>query len=358
MIHSRHLRAVLRGRYRNRARDGAKRGADAMVTAAAAAAALLLAGCGASPPPVPAPAPVIAAPVCDGPRAMDVTNADELTEALAGATPGTVIRMAPGTYPGTFVATTPGTAERPITLCGGRDAVIDGGAIEGGYALHLDGASNWALSGFTVRGGQKGVMIDRSQGDLVQGLLIENVGDEALHLRKASTDNVVRDNEIRGTGLHSTKFGEGIYVGSAESNWCELTACGPDRSDRNTIEGNTVSATTAESVDIKEGTTGGVLRGNSFSGAGMKDSDSWVDVKGNGWTIADNTGVDAPEDGFQVHQVLDGWGNGNTFTGNRATVNADGYAINVTKPRDDNRVTCTNTQSRAGKGLSNLDCTP
>ncbi len=236
--------------------------------------------------------------------------------------------------------------------------MIDGGAVAGGYAFHLNRASHWALSGFTVRGGQKGVMVDRGQGDLVQGLLIENVGDEGLHLRQASSDNVVRGNEIRGTGLHSETFGEGIYVGSAESNWCEQTACGPDRSNRNTIEGNTVSDTTAEAVDIKEGTTGGVLRGNSFSGAGMKDSDSWVDVKGNGWAISDNTGVDALQDGFQVHRIVDGWGQDNSFTGNTATVNADGHAINVTTPRDNNRVACSNTEIQAGKGLSNLDCTP
>jgi parallel beta-helix repeat protein len=348
------LRTVLRGRAPDRVRGRAKRCADGIL--GGAAAALLLAACAAAPPPVPATAPPVAAPACDGARAVDVTNADELTEALAGATPGAVIRMAPGTYPGNFVASTSGTAEQPVTLCGERAAVIDGGAVDGGYALHLDGASNWVLSGFTVRGGQKGVMIDRSRGDLVQGLLIENVGDEGLHLRQASTDNVVRGNEIRGTGLRNEKFGEGIYVGSAEGNWCEQTACEPDRSDRNTIEGNTVSGTTAESVDIKEGTTGGVLRGNAFSGAGMRDSDSWVDVKGNGWTIADNTGVDAPEDGFQVHRILDGWGMGNTFTGNTATVNADGYAINVTKNRESNRVTCSNTDIGAGKGLSTVTC--
>lgn len=322
-------------------------------------AGLVLAGCsGGSPAPTPVPAPTVAAPVCSGAKAVPVRNADELTEALAGAVPGAVITMAAGTYSGHFAATASGTSDKPITLCGGRDAVIDGGDIASDYSLHLDGASFWQLSGFTIRGGQKGLMIDRSQGDLVQGLLIENTGDEALHLRQASTDNVVRGNEIRGTGLKSEKFGEGIYVGSAESNWCEQSSCGPDRSDRNTIEGNTISNTTAENVDIKEGTTGGVLRGNSFSGAGMKDADSWVDVKGNGWTIADNTGVDAPEDGFQVHQILDGWGQGNTFSGNKSTVNGAGYAINITKPRDDNRVMCSNTDSRAAKGLSNVDCAP
>lgn len=317
-----------------------------------------LVGCSSSTPsaPAPLPAPVVAAPNCSGASAIPVANGDELTEALAGASAGAVITMAAGTYSGHFVATTSGTADQPITLCGGRNAVIDGGDIASDYSLHLDGASFWQLSGFTIRGGQKGLMIDRSTGDLVQGLLIENVGDEALHLRQGSTDNVVRGNEIRGTGLKSEKFGEGIYVGSAESNWCEQSSCGPDRSDRNTVEGNTVSNTTAESVDIKEGTTGGVLRGNSFSGAGMKEADSWVDVKGNGWTIADNTGVDAPEDGFQVHQILDGWGMDNTFTGNKSTVNGDGYAINITKPKDNNRVTCSNTDAGAAKGLSSVAC--
>lgn len=327
------------------------------VLGAVMAAGVALAGCGSSTPaPAPVPAPTVAAPDCNGTDVVAVANADQLTEALAGATAGVVITMAAGVYPGHFVATASGTTDRPITLCGTRDAVIDGDGIAGAYSLHLDGASFWLLSGFTIRGGQKGLMIDRSHGGLVQGLLIENTGDEALHLRQASTDNVLRGNEIRGTGRKSEKFGEGIYVGSAEGNWCEQSSCGPDRSDRNIIEGNTISETTAENVDIKEGTSGGVLRGNSFSGSGMKKSDSWVDVKGNGWTIADNTGLDAPSDGFQVHQILDGWGRDNTFTGNSSTVNGDGYAINITKPRDNNRVTCSNTEAGAAKGLSSVPC--
>ena len=331
----------------------------ARLAAVVVAAGLVVAGCsGGSPAPAPVPAPTAAAPVCSGPKAIPVRNADELTEALAGATPGAVITMAAGTYGGHFTATASGTTDKPITLCGSRDAIIDGGDVASDYSLHLDGASFWQLSGFTIRGGQKGLMIDRSQGDLVQGLLIENTGDEGLHLRQASTDNIVRGNEIRGTGLKSAKFGEGIYVGSAESNWCEESSCGPDRSDRNVVEGNTISDTTAENVDIKEGTTGGILRGNSFSGAGMKAADSWVDVKGNGWTIADNTGVDAPVDGFQVHQILDGWGMDNTFTGNTSTVNGAGFAINITKPRDDNHVSCSNTDSGAAKGLSSVNCAP
>jgi hypothetical protein len=284
-----------------------------------------------------------------------VASADELSEALASARSGTVIRMADGVYAGNFLIE--GPVDRPTVLCGGPGAVLDGGDPDGGYTLHLTDADRWQLSGFTIRGGQKGLMVDRSQHVLVDGLVIEGTGDEALHLRADSTDNEVRRNVIRNTGLREARFGEGIYVGSAESNWCQYTDCRPDRSDRNIIEGNDIRSTTSESVDIKEGTSGGVLRGNTFSGLGMTDADSWVDVKGNDWTIVDNTGTDSPEDGFQLHVIADGWGERNAFRSNTAVVNGPGYGFNVTKRDRGNVVACSNRQVSAQAGLATVDCT-
>ncbi|MGH9187273.1 MAG: hypothetical protein ACRD0U_15885 [Acidimicrobiales bacterium] len=48
---------------------------------------------------------------------------------------------------------------------------------------------------------------------------MSDIGDEAIHLRAFSTDNLAIGNTIRNTGLRRDKFGEGIYVGSAVSNW-------------------------------------------------------------------------------------------------------------------------------------------
>ncbi|MHA6779541.1 right-handed parallel beta-helix repeat-containing protein [Pseudonocardia saturnea] len=323
---------------------------------AALGALLALAACAApaEPPPV-TPSPISATGDCAG--GVPVADGDQLTEALAGAHPGTVIAMAPGVYTGNFVARTTGTEDAPITLCGPREAVLDGGPVDGDYTLHLDGVTHWQLRGFTVRGGQKGVMVDGGQRVLVEGLLVEGTGDEGIHLRRHSSDNVVRGNTIRDTGLRRDKFGEGVYVGSAESNWCELTDCGPDRSDRNTIEANTISGTTSEAVDIKEGTTGGLLRGNTFDGAGMTAADAWVNVKGNDWMITGNSGTDSPEDGFQVFEILEGWGLDNTFAANTATVNGDGYGFNITRNDERNPVTCDNTVVGAAKGLTSAACT-
>jgi len=76
------------------------------------------------------------------------------------------------------------------------------------------------------------------------------------------------------------------------------------------VELNDISLTTAEAVDIKEGTTGGTLRKNRFAGAGMTAADSWVDVKGNGWTIAENTGNGGVVDGFSCTR----WWRGGPWT--------------------------------------------
>lgn len=285
-----------------------------------------------------------------------VRDAPGLIQALSSAKAGDVIQLADGNYKGNFTATAQGTADRPITLCGSRNAVL---GVTSGYGLHLDGAAHWRLAGFTIRGGAKGLMLDRSQSNLVEGLLIEQTGEEGLHLRMGSSDNVVRGNEVRSTGRTSAEYGEGIYIGSAQKNWSKFGdgSGGPDRSDRNVIEGNTITDTVAECVDIKEGTTGGILRGNTFSGRALAGgfADSWVDVKGNGWTIADNVGTDTPADGFQVHEIQPGWGVDNRFTNNSATLGATGHAINVTKNPQRNVVSCNNKVS-GGLGVSNVAC--
>ena len=284
-----------------------------------------------------------------------VTTADELTAALRAATPGAVITMAPGTYVGNFVATTSGSAEAPITLCGTPDSVLDGDDVENGYGFHLDGGQYWQLSGFTVTNSQKGVMADTTVGSVIDGLTVTHIGDEAVHLRKASTDNRVLGNTISDTGVRKPKFGEGIYIGTAESNWCDISDCEPDKSDRNEIAGNTISGTSAESVDLKEGSSDGILRGNTFDGSAITEADSWVDVKGNGYLIEGNTGTNSPLDGFQTHEILDGWGTDNTFQNNVANLNAAGFGYSLT-PERGNVVSCTNTAANAGEGVTNVDC--
>jgi hypothetical protein len=336
---------------------------------------LLLAACGSAPPGTAAPPPSLprnaqlpwpadlpaAEPIRCPATGVEVSTSAALRTALRTAVPGAVIGLADGVYDGMFTASGSGTAEAPIWLCGGADAVLRGPGTDNGTVLHLDQVRYWRLVGFTVREGQKGVMADATSDGVIQNLTVTEIGDEAVHLRAHSSRNVVRGLTVSDTGRRREKFGEGIYIGSAVSNWCEITACEPDRSDHNVVVANRISATTAESVDIKEGTTGGVLADNDFDGAGLAgDADSWVDVKGNGWLIQANRGTTAKRSGFEVNVQADGWGTGNTFDANTADVRGSGYGYELRPPTDDptarNRVTCSNTATGADAGLTNITC--
>jgi hypothetical protein len=89
----------------------------------------------------------------------------------------------------------------------------------------------------------------------------------------------------------------------------------------------------------------------------MVDADSWVDVKGNNWRIEGNRGTTSPADGFQVHEIVDGWGRGTVFVGNHAS-GVEGLAINAAGSRvlrDSTTVGCNNSTKGAGD-LSNVRC--
>lgn len=53
-----------------------------------------------------------------------------------------------------------------------------------------------------------------------------DMGDAGSHLRAQSSDNRVEGATVQNTGRTTLEYGEGIYIGSAESNWCRYSACG------------------------------------------------------------------------------------------------------------------------------------
>ena len=135
------------------------------------------------------------------------------------------------------------------------------------------------------------------------------------------------------------QYGEGVYVGSANSNWPDFECTDAvegepegDNTERVLVEGNTFEDVTAEGADLKEGTDSGTLRSNTFrrvGTSGENSADSAVDAKGNNWVIEGNTvpetdaewdddGTMRPSefaDGLQSHSVYDGYGTGNIVPG-------------------------------------------
>jgi hypothetical protein len=86
------------------------------------------------------------------------------------------------------------------------------------------------------------------------------------------------------------------------------------------------------------------------------DATSWVNVKGNRWTIIDNTGIDSNTDGFSDHQVYPGWGLDNVFESNSAAVNGPGYGFYIQSRHLNDVVLCNNKVTGAKAEYSNHAC--
>ncbi|MGW4230702.1 right-handed parallel beta-helix repeat-containing protein [Streptomyces sp. NPDC004980] len=287
---------------------------------------------------------------------IDVTTAAQLKAALTAAAPGDTIRLADGTYTGNFKATAPATAAARITLTGSDKAVLTAG---GGYGLHLNGASYWTVYGITVTGGQKGIMADAAKGVVIDSVTVHDLDMEGVHFRRSSTDGVIRNSRIHDTGHDGRGMGEGVYVGSAG----DLS----DRSDRIHILGNTIGpGVGGENIDIKEGTTGARIIGNTFDGSGLTGAnydDSWVDVKGNDVLVEDNKGFRTSNNGYETHTQQSGWGCGTVFRGNTSDLTgATGgkqLAVNVTNQSTGCRTTVHSSNTvTGGRGLTNIAVTP
>jgi Right handed beta helix region len=307
-------------------------------------------------------------PTATQPQNATVETSAQLVAALDAATPGTTIHLADGVYTADRQITINRscTQAKPCTLIGGRGAVLDGGGARGHYGLYVQNANYWNIQGLRVTNGSKGIVADNSQHITINNVEVDYIGDEGIHLRAFTSDSIVENSYVHDTGLTSPQYGEGIYVGSSASNWETYSGGLPDASDRNQILNNTIARTSAENIDIKEGTVGGLISGNKFDAtsiSGQNSADSWVDIKGNGWVIKNNTGTNPTNnpdfrDGFQTHILVSGDGVGNTFSANVANLGkAAGYAFRIQTPKKTNNIVkCDNTVT-GGIGLANETCT-
>lgn len=342
-----------------------------------------------SPTPSNSPSPSPSPTGTPGPI-VDVSTSAQLISALTNASPGQTIRMASGEYHGAFQTQRAGTSGQRITLTGPRSAVLvndgpsgtapscpaPGGGWDPGYGVWLFNAPYWNLAGFTVKDSKKGVMLDNSHHVTIDGLHVHHTDEEGVHFRRSSADGIIRNSIVEYAGLVQAGYGEGVYVGSAGSNWaCHGNSGGVDRSDRVQVLNNRIGPyVAAEHIDVKEGTFNGVIRGNTFDGrgiSGQNSADSWVDVKGIDYLIENNTGTFASPgtfaNGYETHNptttpsFLNGCGN--IWRSNASNLGGVGaYAIKVTSTSKCsgrlNVVYSSNTVTNAASGLTNIPVTP
>jgi hypothetical protein len=308
-------------------------------------------------------------------RTVNVTNAAQLTAALADATAGDHISIAPGLYTDVKLNLTDkaGTAQNPIVIRGPREADIRLGTSEtdygSGYVSYVLRSSFIWLWGVTLRNGPKGLISDESNDNWYKGLKVYNVEQEAVHMRNFSSRNLIEDCTIGQTGLKSPGFGEAMYNGTAVSNWSASTATRPgqpDACDDNVYRRNYCYAFTGEGLDIKEGTSRTIAEYNWFEGQSLNDdnsADTWIDVKGNDAIIRYNYGNTTFNGAYTVYNPTADSGMRATFRGNIGnTTNRAGQpttdpAILVKTPNS-GTIVYDDNKFQGSPSLTNITVTP
>lgn len=266
-------------------------------------------------------------------KQVNVSTTTELTSATLNAKAGDTIWVASGKYelPSSncqndkFVNETgrdcgriwlgaDGTKDNPIVLAGSDPAnppEIYGTSVGSNYGIHVTG--NYViLKNLKIHTFSKGVVFDNSVGALMEDCEVYHTGTELVHVRDSSQQVTLNRNFIHGSGFDVAQYGEGIYVGTYYKGWASS-----QQSDKNAgfwgesasqhrysgydwrvndtkITCNIVKATTAENIDVKEGTVRGVVQGNMFIGDstnydGQVDhDDANIDMKGASWTVTGN----------------------------------------------------------------------
>ncbi|WP_166787725.1 right-handed parallel beta-helix repeat-containing protein [Cryobacterium luteum] len=216
------------------------------------------------------------------------------------------------------------------------------------------------MLGLSVTNSGKGIVLDGPNHALISGVDVGKTGTVGVHFSTGSSDGIIENSHIYDTGTVTPDYGEGVYLGSAKSNWSKIMGSSRvmDQSDRIIVRNNQISNTSTEGIDIKEGTTGGLITGNLFTNAGYSGAnygDSWVDVKGNAYTITGNSGSGTKTDAFQVHSQLDGWGMDNTFAENTVHGGVPGSEVWSESPSLGTVIS--SKVSKARSGLSNVPVT-
>ena len=237
---------------------------------AATPAASPVAARAAEPEGEPARAPLQVVHVSTNGRANGggFTNA-RIQNALRQAPAGTAFEFAPGEHQPIRVSNLRGDRDHPIVITAAdknNPPTFTDNSYAGRAGIHLSDSANVTISNIVVRRAMWGIRIDdASVGIHIDAVTIDDIGQEAIRVAERSSYVTISNSTIKNTGRRPgttddgtpfSLFGEGIYLGTGKDNRDEVHHI--------TIEGNTISRTTTEAIDIKQPVRDVVVANNTI----------------------------------------------------------------------------------------------
>ncbi|GAA4272458.1 hypothetical protein GCM10022258_17520 [Aquimarina gracilis] len=245
---------------------------------------------------------------------IECSDVDCIIEAMKNAQPGDEIIITSGTYTAPdkfnfgnkatrFGSDKNGTASKPITLRAKNPSnppILKGvNGTYDGYVMFILG-DYWILKDLVLEEGSKGIVFDNANHGLIENVVVRELGEEGIHLRDGSSNNLVKNCRVYNVGIKKPGIGEGLYVGSDKGQHESAGQAGDifdnkynPRCDNNTIEGCIIGPNvTAEGADIKEGTKNTIIRNCTFSAEGLSgenSADAFIDLKGAYAFVYNNT---------------------------------------------------------------------
>lgn len=150
------------------------------------------------------------------------SSASAIQSALDSAVAGDIISISAGTYTGNFSSSKSGTSSSYITIQGvGATTILTcGSTASGNTALEISG-SYWKIKNMSITKASIGVKLDNSDYSTVESVIVSNTGQEGIHFLNGTSYATVKSCTVTDTGNVTTKYGEGIYIGSDYGKWLE-----------------------------------------------------------------------------------------------------------------------------------------
>lgn len=178
----------------------------------------------------------------------NVAYVSNLKTAMQNAVAGDILYFT-GTHTGNMKTSAHGTASAPI-IVRGINATVQTASQSTGYGVDVR-HDYWRFDDFTINYAMKGFYCLNADHGVATRIDITNIGQEAFKFRRYTNHWEVVACSVDGTGQTAGDYGEGFYVGDAQSNWESSTT--PDTSGHITFRDCHTLNTTNDGYDVKEG---------------------------------------------------------------------------------------------------------